>query len=145
MATTSLITIENMEDIAIYKHYDGHPQEMLIWLKDFHVDFIDNIGWNPSYELAQVLKSSARDHEKYNGLDNDKYFGWGIVKTKEYSSNYKYVLCKKSIKIYRFEYDIEDYVCVNIESLEEKEEEKKSIQEKLKESIRKYNKGKENE
>lgn len=121
MATTSLITIEDMEDIAIYKHYDGHPQEMLIWLKDFHVDFIDNIGWNPSYELAQVLKSSARDHEKYNSLDNDKYFGWGIVKTKEYSTNYKYVLCKDRIKVFKYDFNIGREICINIISLEEEE------------------------
>ena len=122
MATTSIIAIDGHEEIGIYKHYDGYPSGMIPWLKDFHGDYLKNGGWDPSYELAQLLRYSARFYDKYNGLDDDWYNSWGIVKTKDYLTNYKYTLCEKGIKIYKFDHEVEDYILVDVETLEEKEE-----------------------
>ena len=123
MATTSLIVVEGFEEIGVYKHYDGYQSAMMPWLMDFHSDFMKNIGWNPSYELAQLLKNSARKSKEYLGLDEDEYFGWGIVRTSEWSTNYKYVLCQENIKVFKYDFDFRKMVFVHIEPIEYKEKE----------------------
>ena len=131
MATTALITVE---DIGIYKHYDGYTSSMMPWLEDFHRDFLKNGGWDPSCELAQLLRDSIRSKDEYNGLDDDHYNGWGIVKTEKYTTNYKYVLCRKSIKVYRFNYDMPDYFLIDTLPIKFRKVEK-TIQEKITDKI----------
>jgi hypothetical protein len=36
MATRAVIKIEGVDYASIYKHYDGYPEGMLPWLKDFN-------------------------------------------------------------------------------------------------------------
>ena len=60
---------------------------------DFNDDFEKNRGGDPNYKLAQLIRSSIRDAEKYN-LDNNKYTGWGIFNAMDHNmdADYIYVL-----------------------------------------------------
>ena len=77
MSTNALITIEGVDNIYVYKHWDGYPDATLQWLKDFNESFKRNRGDDSSYKAAQLLRSSAFDAEKYV-LDASKYTGWGV-------------------------------------------------------------------
>jgi len=114
MATRALIKIEDSElkDIAVYKHFDGYPEATLPWLEYFHKKFLDNRGWDPQYEFAQLLRSSAWDAAKFN-LDNSKETGWGVVNTAvagNLSAEYLYILKKTGIEIKYFNWDAGEFV-----------------------------------
>lgn len=113
MATTAKIIINDpdIKNIAIYKHYDGYPSATLPWLLEFHKDFMKNRGWDPEYELAQLLRSSVRLAKKYS-LDDSKYTGWGIVNEHSVQTDYQYILDKDKIKIYKFDWELGDYILV---------------------------------
>jgi hypothetical protein len=92
MATRATIEIEGFDEAKIYKHWDGYPEAMLPWLREFHEDFLENRGWDPSYELAQCLRYACKNAKNF-GLDDDPYLGWGIVGYHlTYGENYKYIL-----------------------------------------------------
>ena len=101
MSTNAIIFVEDFEGVAVYKHWDGYPEATLKWLEDFNKDFIKRRGVDPQYEFAQLLRSSARDAEKYN-LDDSRHTGWGVIKISLYyakrdyegSDNYVYLLKK---------------------------------------------------
>jgi hypothetical protein len=94
MATSCSIRIEEIDYVEVYKHWDGYPENMLPWLKRFHRDFLKHRGWDPEYEIAQLLKFATRHHRKYQ-LDNDKYTGWGLIPfDADYGQNYIYTLKK---------------------------------------------------
>ena len=78
MATRCTIKVEGIDLVKVYKHHDGYPEATLEWLQDFNQDFTDNRGNDAEYKIAQLLRSSARDAEKY-GLDDSKHTGWGIL------------------------------------------------------------------
>jgi hypothetical protein len=78
MATRCTIKIEGVKFCKVYKHYDGYPEATLKWLQDFNKDFFEKRGDDAQYKIAQLLRSSAFDSEKYR-LDNGRYTGWGIV------------------------------------------------------------------
>lgn len=77
MSTRAVIKIEGIDYVQVYKHCDGYPKTTLEWLEDFNSDFTKNRGDDPEYKLAQLLRSSARDGDKYD-LDQSKYTGWGL-------------------------------------------------------------------
>ena len=121
MATRALITIDGMDKIGIYKHWDGYPEATLPWLEKFHKDYLDNRGWDPEYELAQLLRSSIADAEEFE-LDKSKYIGWGIVDLStgdEYGAEYEYILVKDGIKIYYFDYETRAFVLKQVISFDE--------------------------
>lgn len=78
MATRATIQLEGYKVVKLYKHWDGYPEATLQWLEDFNKDFVENRGDDDSYKIAQLIRSSAFDSEKY-GLDDSKYTGWGVV------------------------------------------------------------------
>lgn len=78
MATRCEIKIEGIKYAKVYKHWDGSPESTLGWLEDFNKDFTKNRGDDPQYKFAQLLRSSARDQEKYN-LDPSLHTGWGVL------------------------------------------------------------------
>lgn len=77
MGTRSLIKVEG-ETIAIYKHWDGNPEHMLPWLKEFNSRFAKERGSDGSYKLAQLLRFTSKYGEKYH-LDSSEFTGYGIV------------------------------------------------------------------
>jgi len=91
MSTNALIKIEDC-NISLYKHWDGYPEATLGWLTDFHKDFLSRRGWDVDYEIAQLVRSSARDADTYS-LDDSAYTGWALVTTDE-TTDYVYTLTK---------------------------------------------------
>lgn len=98
MATRAVIKIEGVDYASIYKHYDGYPEGMLPWLKDFNKANGNN---SPDYKFAQLLRSSAFKGEEFN-LDPSTSNGYGVIPfDADYGQEYEYVLCKnKSIEVY---------------------------------------------
>ena len=93
MATRCLFTAPNC-DFAVYKHWDWYPEHILPWVLEFNKDFNNNRKYNDwEYKLAQLLRDSVRNWEKYN-LDPSEYTWWWIVPL-EYDYNYKYHLWEK--------------------------------------------------
>jgi hypothetical protein len=100
MATRAIIKTEGCK-VAIYKHFDGYPEATLPWLKEFNEDFEKHRPGDPSYKVAQLLRSSVREQNKYS-LDDSPYTGWGIlVNPGEYGAHYVYTLHKDGSVSYR--------------------------------------------
>ena len=78
MATRATIIVEGQPSVKAYKHWDGYPEATLAWLEEFNKSFAEARGDDPEYKLAQLLRSSAFDAEKYN-LDPSRDTGWGII------------------------------------------------------------------
>lgn len=76
MATRSCIKIEGINFAKVYKHWDGHPENMLPWLETFNDEFTKVRGVDPDYKFAQLLRSST---EERFGLDDSKSTGYGVV------------------------------------------------------------------
>lgn len=76
MSTRALIKVEGSK-VVLYKHWDGGPESTLPWLENFNKDFETNRPKDIEYKVAQLVRSSARDAEKYD-LDNSLYTGWGL-------------------------------------------------------------------
>lgn len=93
MGTSAKIIVEGMESVAVYKHYDGYPATTFEWLEWFNKDFTEKRGDDPSYKLAQLLRSSVRSADRY-GLDDSEYTGWGVMPAEHLTCNYHYKLCK---------------------------------------------------
>ena len=92
MATRCTIKIEGIDYAKIYKHWDGYPDATLKWLQDFNKDFSENRGEDANYKFAQLLRSSARDAEKYQ-LDASLHTGWGVIPIDEnWSEEFEYTL-----------------------------------------------------
>jgi hypothetical protein len=91
MSVNSCIVIDDA-NCKVYKHWNGYPEEMMGWLVDFHGDFLKSRGYDPEYELAQLLRFAAINAEKYN-LDPSMYTGWGVYsKDTEICVDYTYIL-----------------------------------------------------
>jgi len=94
MATTAKIIVEGINNVCIYKHWDGYPKATLPWLKKFNKEFSKNRGDDPNYKFAQLLRSSAFDGNKFN-LDLSRETGWGVYLMNEIgSTSYTYILKK---------------------------------------------------
>jgi hypothetical protein len=78
MATRATIQLEGFKTAKLYKHWDGSPESTLPWLESFNKDFVEKRGDDPDYKFAQLIRSSARDAEKYD-LDPSKHTGWGVI------------------------------------------------------------------
>ena len=78
MSTRATIKIEGFGVAKVYKHFDGYPSATLPWLKSFAYEFNKNRGWDPSYMLAQLLRSSRADATTFD-LDESDTTGWGVV------------------------------------------------------------------
>ena len=78
MGTRSTIEIEGIEFAKVYKQWDGYPEHMMQWLKDFNESFAKNRGSDAEYKFAQLLRFSAIHGDKYN-LDSSDHTGWGVV------------------------------------------------------------------
>ena len=94
MATRCSIIVEGIDTVKVYKHWDGYPEATLQWLEDFNKDFTKARGADPEYKFAQLLRSSARDAEKYR-LDAGKHTGWAVLPIDNDAwEEYIYTLCK---------------------------------------------------
>ena len=78
MATRATIVVEGQSSVKVYKHWDGYEEATLPWLEEFNKTFAKTRGDDPDYKLAQLLRSSAFDAEKFQ-LDKSRNTGWGIV------------------------------------------------------------------
>ena len=78
MATRATIIVEGQPSVKAYKHWDGYEEATLPWLEEFNRTFAATRGDDPDYKLAQLLRSSAWDADKFN-LDKSRDTGWGIV------------------------------------------------------------------
>ena len=91
MATRSLIKIEGF-NIALYKHWDGHPESVLPWLTDFYTEFFKKRGIDHEYCLAQLVRSSVLLGKKHK-LDDSNVTGYGIVPANsKCNQEYEYTL-----------------------------------------------------
>ena len=101
MATRCTIKIEGVDYAKVYKHWDGYPDATLKWLEEFNRNFTNNRGDDPIYKFAQLLRSSARDAEKYN-LDASLHTGWGVVGFDEHwGAEFEYTLHKDGSVTYK--------------------------------------------
>ena len=101
MGTRSVIRIEGFKVAKLYKHWSGHPTDMLPWLESFNTDFEKNRPGDPEYKFAQLLRSSVRDTDKFS-LDDSLYTGWGVVGYEiDYGVQYEYTLKKDGSVTYR--------------------------------------------
>ena len=78
MATRATIIVEGQTSVKAYKHWDGYEEATLPWLEEVNKTFAEARGDDPNYKLAQLLRSSAWDADKYK-LDPSRDTGWGIV------------------------------------------------------------------
>jgi len=93
MGTSCIIKVQENKTAVLYKHWDGYPEATLNWLKDFNETFVKNRGDDSPYKLAQLVRSSLADAEKY-GLDASRETGWGLYPEGEISGVYTYILNK---------------------------------------------------
>lgn len=77
MGTRAIIKTEGTT-VAVYKHYDGYPENTFYWLKKFNMEFTAKRGIDCIYKVAQLLRDSERSKDEYN-LDPSEYTGWGVV------------------------------------------------------------------
>lgn len=87
MSTSCVITLEKCTIAAVYCHWDGNPESKLPWLESFNKQFVIERGDDDPYKLAQLLRSSSADAEKYN-LDPSKFTGWGLISNDDISETY---------------------------------------------------------
>jgi hypothetical protein len=78
MSTRATIEIEGIKYAKVYKHCDGYPEATLEWLQDFNKTFNTKRGDDPQYKFAQLLRSSAREADRYD-LDPSDVTGWGVA------------------------------------------------------------------
>src|SRR6202522_599845 len=99
MGTRSLVKVEGLES-ALYKHWDGYPSNMLPWLTEFYSTFFDRRGFDDSYCLAQLIRSSVYLGVKHN-IDPSTETGYGVVNaTDKCGQEYTYELCENgNIKV----------------------------------------------
>lgn len=88
MNKKAIIRIQGI-DIFLYKNFNRYPEATFRWLNDFHKDFIKNRKNSPNYELAQLLRNSVINADKYD-LDRSKYTGWSIFDGDENDLDYTY-------------------------------------------------------
>ena len=101
MATRCTIKIEGVNYAKVYKHWDGYPDATLKWLEEFNNDFSKNRGEDSIYKFAQLLRSSARDADKYE-LDASLHTGWGVVPIDEHwGEEFEYTLHKDGEVTYK--------------------------------------------
>lgn len=92
MGTSAAIIVEGLEQVRVYKHFDGDPDSTLPWLTDFNKTFAEKRGEDESYKFAQLLRSSTRDAKKYD-LDDSEYTGWGVMpNVGDCGENFTYIL-----------------------------------------------------
>ena len=78
MATRATIKIEGINEMKVYKHWDGNPKSTLPWLESFNESFTQGRGIDSSYKIAQLLRSSINDAKEFD-LDGNLQTGWGLV------------------------------------------------------------------
>ena len=101
MATRCTIKIEGINYAKVYKHWDGYPDATLGWLRVFNHEFTKERGDDAEYKFAQLLRSSARDAEKYN-LDASLHTGWGVIPFEDnWSEEFEYTLHKDGSVTYK--------------------------------------------
>ena len=91
MSTNAVIRIQGVRYCEVYKHWDGYPENTLPWLEKFNKYFAENRGDDPSYKIAQLLRSSVRMQDEFH-LDPNTLTGWGITTFNETSYEYLYTL-----------------------------------------------------
>jgi hypothetical protein len=91
MGTSASIRVQKVDYVEFYKHYDGYPEETLPWLKEFNERFVSNRGIDPSYKMAQLVRSSYEFTLDYD-LDPSLFTGWGLVPYNSVGVNYIYTL-----------------------------------------------------
>ena len=99
---------ESIGDIAIYKEIAGGQKDTLPWLINFRLNLM---VWDPEAAMAQLLRHSAFNANEYK-LDDNRNFGWKIVKNITCNANYKYVISRHKIIVYQFVHK-KGYVMVN--------------------------------
>jgi len=99
MATRCTIKIEGVNYAKIYKHWDGYPDHMIPWLKEFNDDFNINRGPDSDYKFAQCLRFAQKKTSEFN-LDASQYTGWGVIPFDgECGAEYEYILTSEGINI----------------------------------------------
>lgn len=92
MATRAIIKVEGVNNCALYKHWDGYPSGTLPWLEKFNKEFTEKRGNDPSYKMAQLLRSSVKMAEEF-GLDDSDFTGWGVVgRNDDMGQEFEYLL-----------------------------------------------------
>lgn len=92
MGTNAVIRVDNSEvGVELYKHYDGYPDATLPWLEKFASEFIRERGCDPTYMMAQLVRSSVSMADEFN-LDNSTATGWGIGCTDSFGYDYLYLI-----------------------------------------------------
>ena len=108
MSTNAVIRIESYKTAELYKHWDGYPEGVIEWLRNFNEDFIKHRGNDNPYKFAQLIRSSAFDAEKYN-LDDDRHTGWGVYPRGQAYYDFIYILKKDgSVEVRTAKEKIED-------------------------------------
>lgn len=91
MSTNATIKVEGINYCKLYKHWDGYEKATLPWLEAFNKEFTASRGDDASYKMAQLIRSSFKDGEKF-GLDLSLDTGWGVVAIDDYEGEFEYLL-----------------------------------------------------
>lgn len=93
MSTNAVIRVEGSKEFELYKHWDGNSEATLEWLQVFNHEFTESRGDDIPYKMAQLIRSSAFDCERFN-LDPSRDTGWGLYKRGTMGYEYLYILKK---------------------------------------------------
>ena len=91
MSTNATIKVEGVDYCKLYKHWDGGKNSTLPWLEDFNKKFTASRDEDASYKMAQLIRSSSNDGEKF-GLDPSIDTGWGVIAIDDYKGEFEYLL-----------------------------------------------------
>ena len=105
MSTRANIIVED-SNVVIYKHWDGYPEATLPHLKTFKKRFNKDRGYDPEYEIAQIVREFARvdtiDETLEGHNESQWYLGWGLSDVLNSAVEYIYYLRKKgSVEVYK--------------------------------------------
>ena len=101
MGTSASIRVQGVDYVELYKHNDGYPEGTLPWLEEFNKRFVSNNGIDPSYKMAQLVRSSFEFTLDYN-LDPSLFTGWGLEPYESVEVDYIYTLMDDgSVKVQR--------------------------------------------
>ena len=99
MSTRSQIKLKNSADnILIYKHWDGYPENVLPVLIPFVHEFMGSRGYDGPYLLAQLVRRFAvvdyidRQSDVFGG--GYEFLGWGLDCVQHEDIEYLYEIGK---------------------------------------------------
>jgi len=75
MSTHAVIRVEG-SNVALFKHWDGYPENTLPWLKKFNKDSVKFFpAMYPDHKVAELIRSTVTSAKKYTLSKS----GWAVL------------------------------------------------------------------